>query len=281
MALAQDTLGKSVLITGCSSGIGLASVRMLKARGWQVLATARTPDDLERLERVEGVTAIPLELRDPASVSFCARAALELTSGKLTALFNNAAYGQPGAVEDLPGAVLRDQFEVNLFAWHDLTRALIPAMRRQGHGRIVQCSSILGLVSVPWRGAYCASKYALEALSDALRMELAGSGLHVSIIEPGPIRSRFIEHAVAALKANIDMGGSLHREIYQKRLAGMEAGGRLTFKLEPEAVARKLVHAVESSRPKVRYYVTTPTHLAAAVKRILPHGLMDRVANGI
>jgi len=278
MALAQDTLGKSVLITGCSSGIGLASVRMLKARGWQVLATARTPDDLERLERVEGVTAIPLELRDPASVSFCARAALELTSGKLTALFNNAAYGQPGAVEDLPGAVLRDQFEVNLFAWHDLTRALIPAMRRQGHGRIVQCSSVLGLVSAPWRGAYCASKFALEALSDALRMELSGSGVCVSIIEPGPISSRFLDHAIAAFKAKIDVTGSVHCEAYQRRLAGMEAGGRITFKLEPEAVAAKLVHALEHPRPKVRYYVTTPTHLAAGLKRLLPHRLMDRFA---
>ena len=272
---------KSILITGCSSGIGLASVRVLKKRGWRLLATARTDEDLARLTKEEGVTALRLELRDPKSVAACASQALELTNGKLAALFNNAAYGQPGAIEDLSGAVLREQFEVNVFAQHQLTSALIPAMRAQGHGRIVNCSSILGLVAVPWRGAYCASKYALEALSDALRMELGGSGIHVSIIEPGPIRSRFIESATAAFKANIDVDGSVHRTEYQKRLAGMAAGGRVTFKLEPEAVAAKLVHAVESPHPKVRYYVTTPTHVAAAVKRILPHRLMDRFAAGI
>ncbi len=270
---------RSILITGCSSGIGLDAVRTMKARGWRVLATARTADDLERLRVIEGVEALPLELADHASIATCAVSALDLTQGKLDAIFNNAAYGQPGAVEDLPPAVLREQLEVNVIGTHDLTRRVIPSMRRNGHGRIVQCSSVLGLVAVPFRGAYCASKFALEAMSDCLRMELQGTGIHVSIIEPGPIRSRFVEHAVERLKSRIDMEGSPHRERYLARLASMEAGGQQAFKLEPEAVSKKLVHAVESARPRRRYYVTVPTYFAAIGRRVLPAFVGDYLAS--
>lgn len=270
---------RSILITGCSSGIGLDAVRTMKARGWRVLATARTADDLERLRMIEGVEALPLELADHASIATCAIAALDLTHGKLDAIFNNAAYGQPGAVEDLPPAVLREQMEVNVIGTHDLTRRVIPSMRRNGHGRIVQCSSVLGLVAVPFRGAYCASKFALEAMSDCLRMELQGTGIHVSIIEPGPIRSRFVEHAVERLKSRIDMEGSPHRERYLTRLTSMESGGQQAFKLEPEAVSKKLVHAVESARPRRRYYVTVPTYFAAIGRRVLPAFVGDYLAS--
>lgn len=270
---------RSILITGCSSGIGLDAARTLKARGWRVLATARTIDDLDHLRIHEGVEAIPLELADPASIATCAVTALDLTSGRLDAIFNNAAFGQPGAVEDLPPASLREQLEVNVIGTHDLTRRVIPAMRRNGHGRIIQCSSVLGLVAVPFRGAYCASKFALEALSDALRLELLGSGLHVSIIEPGPIRSRFVEHAVARLRANIDMESSPHRDRYAARLASMDAGGKQAFKLEPSAVSKKLVHAVESARPRRRYYVTAPTYFAALGRRVLPPFAADFLAS--
>src|SRR5690606_24281722 len=179
---------RTILITGCSSGIGLASARMLKARGWRVLATARKPEDLKRLNEEHGLEALYLELADPKSIAGCAEEALSRTRGRLYALFNNAAYSQPGAVEDIPADALRHQLEVNVVGTHDLTRRIIPAMRASGAGRIVQCSSVLGLVSAPWRGAYCASKYALEALTDALRLELQGSGIHVSLIEPGPRR---------------------------------------------------------------------------------------------
>lgn len=275
----QAQMQRSILITGCSSGIGLDAVRTMKARGWRVLATARTADDLERLRAIEGVEALPLELADHASIATCAIAALDLTQGKLDAIFNNAAYGQPGAVEDLPPAVLREQLEVNVIGTHDLTRRIIPSMRRNGHGRIVQCSSVLGLVAVPFRGAYCASKFALEAMSDCLRMELQGTGIHVSIIEPGPIRSRFVEHAVERLKNCIDMEGSPHRERYMARLASMEAGGQQAFKLEPDAVSKKLVHAVESARPRRRYYVTVPTYFAAIGRRVLPAFVGDYLAS--
>ncbi len=269
---------RSILITGCSSGIGLASARMMKARGWRVLATARKPDDLAMLERDVGVEALPMELSDLKSVAACAEEALSRTGGRLTALFNNAAYGQIGAVEDLTSEALSRQLMTNVVAQHELARRIIPAMRKAGEGRIVQCSSVLGFVTAPYRGAYCASKYALEALSDCMRLELNGSGVHVSIIEPGPIRTRFLERALANFKQTIDIEGSPHRDIYKARLTSMEAGGKTAFKLEPDAVARKLVHAVESSNPKRRYYVTTPTYLAAAMRRLAPPPIADWLA---
>jgi NAD(P)-dependent dehydrogenase (short-subunit alcohol dehydrogenase family) len=271
---------KSILITGCSSGIGLASAQLLRGRGWRVLATARTEADLEMLRR-EDVEALPLDLADSGSISGCADEAMRLTGGRLDALFNNGAYGQVGAVEDLSPDLLRRQFEVNVIGPHDLTRRLIPAMRAAGAGRIVQCSSVLGFVSVPYRGAYCASKFALEALTDALRHELAGSGIQVSLIQPGPIRTRFVEHALANFRATIDIEGSAHRETYRARLAAMEQGGNSTFKLEPEAVAWKLLHAVESPRPRRRYMVTVPTYLAAAGRRFLPAPMADWLAQRI
>jgi short-subunit dehydrogenase len=269
---------RAILITGASSGIGLASACLMKARGWRVLATARTPEALAMLENEAGVEALRLDLADTASVAACSEEALRRTEGRLYALFNNGAYGQVGAVEDLTADVLRRQFEVNVIGTHELTRRLLPAMRKQDAGRIVQCSSVLGFVSVPYRGAYCASKFALEALSDAMRHELVGTDIRVSIIEPGPIRTRFVETALANFRTSVDIEASPHRTSYLARLAAMEQGGKQTFKLEPEAVAWKLVHAVESRRPKTRYRVTVPTHIAAVAKRVLPSPLADWIA---
>jgi len=271
--------GRSILITGCSSGIGLACARGMRDRGWRVLATARRDDDLAMLEG-QGLEAIHLELLDPQSVAACAASALERTSGKLFALFNNAAYGQPGAVEDLTTEALRTQFETNVFSWHDLTNRIIPAMRANGRGRIVQCSSVLGFISPPWRGAYNASKHALEALTCSLRFELEGSGILVSAIQPGPIHSRFVERAVAALTENVDMDASPHAETYRARLEAMKQGGATFFKLEPEAVLKKLIHAVESPRPRLTYKVTWPTHFAAWGLRVLPPRLANRMIAG-
>ena len=267
---------RSILITGCSSGIGLASARVLKARGWRVLATARKAEDLTRLNEEEGVEALQLDLADPDSVSACAEEALRRTGGKLFALFNNSAFAQVGAVEDLSVDLLRHQLEVNVVATHELTRRILPSMRRNGEGRVVQCSSVLGIVAGPFRGAYCASKFALEALSDSMRLELRDTGIRVSIIQPGPIYSRFIATALANFKRTIDIENSPHRDRYLERIKQMEAGGQMRFKLQPEAVAAKLVHAVESSRPKARYRVTTPTHVSAVMKRVLPTRLLDR-----
>jgi NAD(P)-dependent dehydrogenase (short-subunit alcohol dehydrogenase family) len=271
---------RSVLITGCSSGIGLASARVMKARGWRVFATARKPEDLARLKQEDGLESLYLDYAEPESIAAAAGQVLDATDGALTALFNNGAYSQPGAVEDLRPEVLRAQFEANVFGWHDLTRRVIPAMRAQRQGRIVHCSSVLGLIAAPYRGAYCASKFAVEALADTLRVELAGTGIHISLIEPGPIATRFIEHALEHYRLNIDMEASPHREVYRARLAQMEAGGRKAFKLPPEAVAAKLVHALEAKRPKAHYYVTFPTYAAAFLRRLLPTRALDvMVAN--
>jgi NAD(P)-dependent dehydrogenase (short-subunit alcohol dehydrogenase family) len=268
---------RSVLITGCSSGIGLASAREMKARGWRVFATARKPEDIRRLKEEEGVESLYLDYAEPQSIEAAANHVLAATGGSLTALFNNGAYGQPGAVEDLTSDVLA-QFEVNVFGWHDLTRRVIPAMRGQGEGRIVFCSSVLGLVAAPYRGAYCASKFAVEALADSLRMELAAAGIKVALIEPGPIATRFLEHALDAYRRNIDLEASAHSEIYRTRIARLEEGGDQTFKLAPEAVALKLVHALESRNPKPRYYVTVPTYAAVLFRRLLPTRMLDAIA---
>ena len=269
---------RSVLITGCSSGIGLASARMLKDRGWRVFATARTPADLARLKDELGVESLHLDYTVPDTIASVSDHVLDATDGTLTALFNNGAYGQPGAVEDVPPDALRAQFEANVIGWHDLTQRLIPAMRARGEGRIVQCSSVLGLIAAPYRGAYCASKFAVEALSDALRMELAGTGIYVSLIEPGPIATRFVEHALEHYRRNIDLENSEHRKIYRARLAQMEQGGQTTFKLPPEAVVKKLIHALEANRPKARYYVTFPTYAVGFLRRVLPTRALDAVA---
>jgi NAD(P)-dependent dehydrogenase (short-subunit alcohol dehydrogenase family) len=268
---------RSILITGCSSGIGLASAREMTARGWRVFATARKPDDIARLKQ-EGFEGLHLEYAEPQSIAAAADHVLNATDGKLGALFNNGAYGQPGAVEDLRPEVLRAQFEVNVFGWHDLTCRIIPAMRKHDEGRIVFCSSVLGLIAAPYRGAYCATKFAVEALADTLRMELAATGIKVVLIEPGPIATRFLEHALAAYRQNVDLDASPHREIYRARIARLEAGGSQTFKLGPEAVALKLARALESRNPKHRYYVTIPTYVVAFLRRVLPSGALDTVA---
>ena len=268
-------VAKSILITGCSSGIGLCVAHGLQVRGHRVIATARQLEDVERL-RSEGLESLQLDLNDPTSIQQAVNEALKHTGGFLDALFNNAAYGQPGAVEDLRREILREQFETNLFGTQELTNLLLPVMRRQGHGRIIQNSSILGMVAMPYRGAYSASKFALESLSDTLRLELAGTNIHVSLIEPGPIISRFRANAYAAYQRHIDKENSPHREIYEAMERRLTAQGPvLPFTLPPEAVLKRVIHALESPKPRIRYYVTVPTYLFAVLRRLLPYGVMD------
>lgn len=269
---------RTILITGCSTGIGWHCALGMKARGWRVFATARKPEDLQRLE-AEGLEALYLDYTDRASVTACAAEVAQRTGGKLDALFNNGAYGQPGAVEDLTREVLEAQFAANFFGWHQLTRECLPLMRANGAGRIVQCSSVLGLVALKWRGAYNASKFAIEALSDTMRLELRGSNIHVVLIEPGPITSRFVEHSLEAFNANIDEANSHYKKAYERQRARLGRGGSNRYKLGPEAVLEKLVHAVESPTPKARYFVTRPTTYMAIARRILPQRLLDHVLN--
>ena len=268
--------GRTILITGCSSGIGYASARMLKEKGWRVFATVRKDADLIRLEG-EGFEVFRLDYTEPVTISECVASVAERTEGKLFALFNNGAYGQPGALEDVSRAALTAQFEANVFGWHELTRACLKLMRANGEGRIVNNSSVLGLTAMKWRGAYCASKFAIEALSDTLRLELKGSGIHVSLIEPGPIATRFIEHALEAFDRNIDEDASHYRDVYARQRQKLNGGGAKRFKLPPEAVALKLLHALESRKPRRRYYVTVPTYVMAWARRLLPPPALDRL----
>lgn len=268
---------KTILITGCSTGIGYTCAIGLKARGYRVFATARKDEDLKRLEG-EGLEAIALDYRYPDSVEACAAEVSRRTDGRLYGLFNNGAYGQTGAVEDISRAVLEEQFAANFFGWHQLTRACLPMMRANGAGRIVQCSSVLGLLALKWRGPYNASKFALEGLTDTLRLELRESPIRVVTINPGPITSRFVPNARAALERNVDMVNSHYRDEYERQLARLDRGGNSRFKLPPEAVLDKLVLALEKPKPRAHYYVTTPTHVAAFMRRILPSGLLDRFA---
>jgi NAD(P)-dependent dehydrogenase (short-subunit alcohol dehydrogenase family) len=267
---------RTVLITGCSSGIGYASAKMLKQRGWRVFATVRKDADLIRLEG-EGFETFRLDYTEPTTISECVSEVAERTEGKLFGLFNNGAYGQPGAVEDLSRAALTAQFEANVFGWHELTRDCLKLMRANGSGRIVNNSSILGLTAMKWRGAYCASKFAIEALSDVMRLELKGTNIHVSLIEPGPIATRFVEHALAAFERNIDVESSHYKDTYTRQRQRLNSGGSKRFKLPPEAVAKKLLHALESRKPRRRYYVTVPTYVMAWARRLLPGPALDRL----
>jgi NAD(P)-dependent dehydrogenase (short-subunit alcohol dehydrogenase family) len=268
---------KTVLITGCSSGIGYATAIGLKNRGHKVIASARKEEDVARLQQ-EGFNAVQLDLTDSTSIQQAVKKALELADNQIDVLFNNAAFGQPGAVEDLSREVLRFQFETNLFGTHELTNLLIPLMRKQGHGRIIYNSSILGLVAMTYRGAYNASKFALEGLADTLRLELHGSNISVSLIEPGPILSNFRQNSFTLYKKNIATADSFHKDTYkamEERL--QKEGAAVPFTLPAKAVADKVVHAVESTRPKIRYYVTFPTYLFAFLKRLLPASWLDNL----
>jgi NAD(P)-dependent dehydrogenase (short-subunit alcohol dehydrogenase family) len=242
-----------------------------------VFASARRDDDLERL-RGEGLQAVRLDLDDDTSIGAALDAVLERTGGRLYGLFNNGAYGQPGAVEDLRRDVLRAQLETALLGWHELTRRAIPVMRAQGEGRIIQNSSVLGLVAFAYRGAYVAAKFALEGLTDTLRLELHGTGIQVSLIEPGPILSRFRENAFRKFVDNVDVEASPHRDRYRAMQARLtKEGPAQPFTLPPDAVVRRVIHALEARRAKARYYVTLPTYLFAALRRVLPTTALDAV----
>jgi len=267
---------RSILITGCSSGIGYHCAHGMRKRGWQVFATARKGEDLKRL-RDEGFDTSFLEYADEDSIAATFEHVIEQTGGRLDALFNNGAYAQPGAIEDLSMAALREQFDANYFGWHALARRVIPVMRAQASGRIVQCSSILGFIALPMRGAYTSSKFAIEGYTDTLRIELEGSGIHVSSIQPGPIKSKIGENSIRAIHRHIDIEGSVHSETYRRRLAALEKGGNTFGQLGPEAVLKALLHACESRYPKPHYHVTNPTRLMAFLRRLLPGRLMHAV----
>lgn len=266
---------KTILITGCSSGIGYCVAKALHQQGYRVFATARKEESVEKL-LAEGLESLYLDLTDSDSIRLAFDEVMRRTDGELYALFNNGAYGLPGAVEDLSRNALRIQFETNVFGWQELTNLAIPVMRKQGYGRIIQNSSVLGFVSLSFRGAYNASKYAIEGLSDTMRLELRGSNVFVSLIEPGPIASQFRINSVKALAKYVDIDNSLHHERYRKVLKRLNTKGpAVPFTLPPEAVLKRVIHALEAPKPKPRYYVTFPTYLFGVLKRILSTRVLD------
>jgi NAD(P)-dependent dehydrogenase (short-subunit alcohol dehydrogenase family) len=268
---------KTILITGASTGIGYEAAQALRIADYRVIASCRKITDVARLT-AEGFECLQLDLSDSGSIQIAFKELMALTGGEIYALFNNGAYGQPGAIEDLPIDALRKQFDTNFFGWCELTRLILPVMIKQGYGRIIQNSSILGISAMPLRGAYNASKYAIEGISDTLRLELVGTGVFVSLIEPGPIRSEFRKNALTALLENIDTEQSRHRDIYAKAINRLsKAETNTPFTLEPAAVIKRLKHALESPRPQARYYVTFPTYLVGVMKRILPNHLLDKL----
>jgi NAD(P)-dependent dehydrogenase (short-subunit alcohol dehydrogenase family) len=268
---------RSILITGCSSGIGEYCAKVLKTEGWRVFATARKPEDIAAL-KAQGLETFYLDYTDEASIHACLTDVLAATEGTLDALFNNGAYAQAGAVEDVPSDVLRAQFEANFFGWHTLTRAIVPVMRRQGYGRIVHCSSILGRVALPFRGPYAATKFALEGLMLCLKLELADTAITISMIEPGAVKSKIATNALAHFENNIDIEASPHRVAYQAQLARLRQGGvESRWKPGPEAVMKVLHHALNAKRPKTHYVVTITAKLGLLLQWALPRWLNYRL----
>ncbi len=268
--------GKTILITGCSSGIGYEVAHGLRAKGWHVFASCRKSEDCARLS-AEGFSSPLIDYERPETITSGLAEVLEQTGGSLDALFNNGAYAIPGAVEDLPTDALRQIYEANVFGWHDLASAVIPVMRRQGQGRILQCSSVLGFAVMPWRGAYNSSKHALEGLTKTLRLEMRGTGIHVILIQPGPITSKIRANSIPHFERWVDWGSSPRAEQYRSTLLDRlyKNSGPDPFELPPSAVTDKVLRALTAPKPKARYMVTTPTYMMELFRRILPTSTLE------
>ena len=254
----------------------------LREEGWRVFASCKQQVDCDSLHTL-GFDAPHIDYTDTNSIHQGLNEVLEATGGTLDALFNNGAHAIPGAVEDMPTDALRSIFEANFFGWHELTRSLLPFMRAQGYGRIVQCSSVLGLVTVPWRGAYNASKFALEGLTDTLRIEMRDTNIKIVLIEPGPITTKFRENAIPHFERWINWKDAARASQYKTKLLSRlyTSNGPDPFELPPDAVVEKLIHALESKRPRARYFVTTPTYVMAALRRLLTTWALDWVLSRV
>ena len=270
---------KSILITGCSSGIGYDAAHGLAKLGWRVFATCRKPDDCARLE-AEGLESFPLDYDDEAGIAAAIEETLTRTGGTLDAVFNNGAYGIPGLLEDLPRDAMRAIFEANFFGQHDLTRRLIPTFRKQGHGRILMNSSILGFAALQWRGAYNSTKFAMEGWADTLRLEMTTANIRVILIEPGPVTSDIRKNSIPHFEKWIDWQNAARREHYEKRLKPRlydDSGAPDRFELPASAVTSAVHDALMSPNPRPRYRITTPTKVASVLKRVLSTRMLDRI----
>ncbi len=263
----------NIVITGCSSGIGLETAKYLKERYINVYPTARKSEDVQKLKEIGFENAMQLDVNNPNEIAAVIEAVLE-QEGKIDVWFNNAGYGQMGAVEDVPTYLLREQFMTNVFGLHECTRQIIPVMRKQGYGKIIQHSSVLGLIALPFRGMYNASKYAVEGLTDTLRLELQGTGIYPVLLNTGPISSRFRENAIKTLE-NIDTDNSIFADIYRASKEG--TAKRVPFGEGPESVARVVYEIISTDKPKPRYYITKATTLLGTAKRLMSTSWLDRL----
>ncbi len=268
----------SILITGCSTGIGKQTALFLKNKGFLVFATARKNEDVKILQDL-GLTSFFLDVTKKETISNTLKNILEITDGTIDIVFNNAGFGQPGAIEDLPTSILKEQFETNVFGLHELTLQVLPIMQKQGHGKIIQHSSVLGLVSLKFRGAYNASKYAIEGLTDTLRLELQNTNINVSLLNTGPIISEFRNNAKKKLLQNIDCKHSRFKDTYEKSLQAKKSD--VPFTLKADAVANTVLKIINSNNPKPRYYITKATYLLGYLKRLLSTSMLDKILEKI
>ena len=264
----------NIVITGCSTGIGLETAKYLQDKFVKVYPTARLLEDVEMLKSLGFEDAMQLDVTNPQQIKEVIATVLEKES-KIDVWFNNAGFGQAGAVEDIRTDVLRQQFETNVFGLHECTRQIIPVMREQGYGKIIQHSSVLGLVSLFGRGAYNATKYAIEGLTDTLRLELADTDIYAVLLNTGPITSNFRKTAVKKLKEHVDIENSIFRKHYEKSLSGTHK--KVPFNEGADAVASVVHHIILTDKPKPRYYITKATYLLGYIKRVLGTSLLDKL----
>ena len=269
---------KNILITGCSSGIGHDAALTLNKKGWRVFATCRSRSDCKYFESL-GIESFPLDLSNEKSIKSATDLIEEKISSKLNAIFNNAAFAIPGAIQDLPRSALREIFEVNVFGQFDLIKRCLPLMAQVEDPRIVNCSSVLGFLSLPYRGAYSATKFALEALTDAMRRENFDGPVKIILLQPGPINTKIRQNSIKHFEKWVNWQDSIHQKKYKniviERLYNKSSSNLSKYELHPRSVTKVLEKALDAKKPKCRYMITTPTLAARILISTLPTKLLD------
>jgi len=266
----------TILITGCSSGIGYQTALYLREKGYTVFATARKEEDVSRLQKL-GLTSFLLDVTKHQTITDTLNKVLEITGGKLDIVFNNAGFGQPGALEDVSTNVLKEQFETNVFGLHEVTIQVLKIMKKQGYGTIIQHSSVLGIISLKLRGAYNASKYAIEGLTDTLRLELRNTNINITVLNTGPVTSDFRKNAIQKTLDNIDIDNSRFKEDYYKSMSADKS--TVPFNLEAIEVAKIVEKITKTKKVNPRYYITKATYILGFAKRILSSSKLDSILN--
>ena len=270
---------KNILITGCSSGIGKNAALRLHNKGWRVFATCRSEKDCFFFNRL-GIESLPLDLLSELSIDNAINYINKETNSQLDALYNNGAYAIPGAIQDMPRDAIREIFEVNVFGQIDLINKCIPLMLNSEDPRIINCSSVLGFLSLPYRGLYSATKFSIEALTDALRRENYNNKIKFILIQPGPINTKIRKNSIKHFENWIDWENSPNKEIYEYKIMKHLYNEKnnysyINFELQPDSVTKILIKALNSKKPKIRYTVTLPTKIAKIMIKFLPTNLLD------